>query len=26
VPVVAVETTGNSILDDGADYSMFISM
>ena len=26
VPVVAVETTGQSILDDGADYSMFISM
>ena len=26
VPVIAVETTGNSILDDGADYSMFISM
>ena len=26
VPVVVVETTGNSILDDDTDYSMFISM
>ena len=26
VPVIAVETTGNSILDDDTDYSMFISM
>ena len=26
VPVVAAETTGHSILDDGADYSLFVSM
>ena len=26
VPVVAVETTGHSILDDGADYSLFVSL
>jgi len=26
VPIVAAETSGHSILDDGADYSMFISL
>jgi len=26
VPVVAVETTGHSILDDGADYSLFVAL
>ena len=26
VPVVAAETTGHSILDDGTDYSLFVAL
>ena len=26
VPVVAADTTGHSILDDGADYSLFVAL
>ena len=26
VPLVTVETTGHSVLDDGADYSLFVAL
>lgn len=26
VPIVAAETAGHSILDDGADYSLFVAL